>query len=117
MKVEISSIEEQKLKNAICELLETQLGEITKNVKIEFYNDRINFTAECIINPAELNMMQNEKNRSLFLFYKIKQYNIVKDDFMKKIEKIIQYKVEDSATQFSQDGTRTITLWTDGPPK
>jgi uncharacterized protein YbcI len=112
MKIEIGLNEERKLKNAICELLERQLGEITKNVKVSIETDRINFTADCVINPAEQNMMQDEKNRNLFLFYKIKQYNIVKDNFMEKIESIIQYKVEDSSTQFSQDGTRTITLWT-----
>ena len=111
MKSEIGLNEERKLKNVISELLESQLGEVTQNVKIAIEKDRIDFTADCIIVPAEQNMMHNDKNRNLFLFYKIKQFNIVKDDFMEKIEKIIQYKVEDSSTQFLQDGTRTITLW------
>lgn len=112
MSFEIGVKQEQKLKMVIRELLESQMGEITKKVQIDLKEDSINFTADCIITPAEQIMMQNDKNRNLFLFYKIKQYNIVKDNFMEKIENIIKYKIEDTSTQFSQDGTRTITMWT-----
>jgi uncharacterized protein YbcI len=111
MQIQLSKAEMEKLKEVVGELLEKNLGEITNDVHVQIQDDHINVVADCIITPAERIMMQKDKNRNLFLFYKIKQYNIIKSAFLDKIEKIINYKIEDTSTKFAKNGVRTITIW------
>ena len=111
MQIQLSKVKLKKLKEVVGELLETNLGEITNDVQVHLHDDYIIVVADCTITPAEQIMMQKDKNRNLFLFYKIKQYNIIKNAFREKIEKIINYKIEDTSTKFAKNGMRTITIW------
>ncbi|MBN2424751.1 MAG: DUF2294 family protein [Calditrichaceae bacterium] len=99
-----------KLKNAIRNFLQTKLGESPSQIYCYLNNNFIAIYIHDINSLAEQKMMRLQENQKLLIDYKTQEFEIVKPDLIKRIERILDLKLNKIYSLVTEDGIRIINL-------
>lgn len=98
------------LKNAIREFLQTKLGESPSQIYCFLNNNFIAVYIHDINSLAEQKMMHLQENQKLLIDYKTQEFEMVKPDLIKRIERILDVKLNKIYSLVTEDGIRIINI-------
>ncbi len=108
--VELTIKKSNEVKNIIRNFLDTQLGEKPDRVSCHLNNDILAVYAHGIISPAEKAIMHIQNSRRILFEYKTQEFDLIKEDLLKQIKRILNCNIGQIYTNITDDGIRIINI-------